>query len=176
MPTDRSRALATGVAAIALAALTGCGPKVECVDADLAKYAPTIEEVPAAERSDFALRLLAQACPEPAGLAKYFGDWRLVPPDQRPPVIGRTVAEHASLWNTGCPGGKATFEALARSPEEQRTAILFEQCEMGRFGWVTPENVNPETAIIGLLYAPVLEKAGASQAVRDHLLRPLLTR
>lgn len=171
MPSARSTLTALG-----LVALTGCGPKVECKTADLAQYAPTLAEVPAEARAETAMKLLAQACPEPAGLAKAFGDWRIVPPDQRPRTIGVAAADHGSLWKAGCPGGEAAFEALVSAPAEKRGAVLFEQCDMARFGWVTAETVADETAMIGLLYAPVLDKAGVAPGDRDPILKALILR
>lgn len=157
--------------------LGGCGAKVKCDDAKIAELTqPALDGMPPAKRADFAVKLLTELCSEPAGLREAFSTWPQIPPDQRPPTIGRAAADNGGLWKKGCPGGRDTFDALARAPMEQRGPILFEGCNLSRFEGVTADNLNLDTAMIGILYAPVLEKSQAPAADKARILNALLVR
>ncbi len=72
----------------------------------------------------------------PEYLTTALSDYGTVAPEQRSMVVSREIGTEAGqkAWDEACAGGIVVFQEVAVAAPEAKAGILFERCDLGRFG------------------------------------------
>jgi hypothetical protein len=160
---------------LALLALTGCHHKVQCDDAALATLEQAITQASPSQRPTLTLAGLAQACPEPASLAKAMAERPTTPPERRARQLTEAVNANVGPWKRACPVGYDIFHQLGPMPPADHAKHLWAHCRMAEYGFATEAEAAGKPLVIhAVLYAGVLEAGKVDPKRRTVILRGLL--
>ncbi len=114
----------------------GALPPVNPIEAKkLAEALRYVEDGSAAKMAALGLaELEARRLPE--YLTTALEDYGTVAPEQRSMVVSREIGTEAGqkAWDEACAGGIVVFQEVAVAAPEAKSGILFERCDLGRFG------------------------------------------
>jgi hypothetical protein len=136
----------------------------------------TLTNLRAGTNADLKMRKLAgslaESCTFPRGLTSMLGTIPHTDAPGRPKLEQKVVLEDPNVWNTACPGGKATFDAAFAQSGAARAATLYAGCDMARYKFVTQDELANAT---GLVYTSIIvARHFQDKAVADVLALPLL--
>ncbi len=159
--------------------------QVQAKPAEPAKPAPKHSLPPvnerAAEALATALRSVEEGSAAPAaaaGLAELeaerlpdflttaLRDYAEVAPGERSNVVSREIggAEGQAAWGQACKAGVIVFQEVAVADAADKSRILFERCDLGRFGIFDAKTVNsadPAALLIAVMAADQLSRDGS---------------
>jgi len=101
----------------------------------LAEALRSVDEGSAAQVAAAGLaELEAERLPE--YLTTALKDYAEVAPEQRSMVVSREMGtvDGQNAWDKACAGGMIVFQEVAVAPADEKSGILFERCNLGRFG------------------------------------------
>jgi hypothetical protein len=136
----------------------------------------TLTNLRAGTNPDLKLRKLAgslaESCTFAKGLSAMLGSIPHTDPPGRPKLEQKVVLEEPAVWNTACPGGKATFDAAFAQSGAARAATLYAGCDMARYKYVTQDEL---ASAGGLIYTSIIvARHFQDKGVPDPLALPLL--
>lgn len=106
-----------------------------CDQEKLRSLVEVLEAATPRRRGELVGRHLPDACELP-GYLKYYFEVTSPAPDQRRIATTGPVAEQRAALRHMCPGADEVMKGVSRAAADERAALLFDGCELGRFGLV----------------------------------------
>lgn len=131
----------------------------------LATALRSVDEGSAAEAAAAGLAEL-EAERLPTFLTTALREYAEVSPSERSMVVSREVggAEGQAAWGQACKGGVIVFQEVAVSDAGDKSRILYERCDLGRFGIFDAKTVSfadPAALLIAVMAADQLSRDGS---------------
>lgn len=158
-----------------LAALGGTSARA-CSGTDLAALIKALGETDPEHQTDLAAHGLRLACPTWAPpVVAALGGMISAPPQMRPMLEAKSVAEAPAVWMAACPGGLDVVMQAARLPASEKRGHLFDACKAARHGFASRAEFVAGT---GALFLPIsaahlLEREQVALGDRRLILRAL---
>ncbi len=127
----------------------------------LAEALRSVEDGSAARAAAEGLaELEAQRMPE--YLTTALKDYARAAPEQRSMVVSREIGteDGQKAWDSACAGGIVVFQEVAVAAPEAKAGILFERCNLGRFGLFDAEaaaSADPSALLLATMAADHLQ-------------------
>lgn len=127
----------------------------------LADALRTVEDGSAARMAAEGLAEL-EARRMPEYLTTALKDYARAAPEQRSMVVSREIGteEGQKAWDSACAGGIVVFQEVAVAAPEAKAGILFERCNLGRFGLFDAEaaaSADPSALLLATMSAEHLQ-------------------